>query len=79
MEGALEEKLEGGIGDLGKDRKQMKSAIAGGKEETKTIKKELKGGKQDWHTAQRKDMKQKEAGLFSNLFVGAGLQTSMLI
>ena len=35
MEGALEEKLEGGIGDLGKDRRQMKSAIAGGKEETK--------------------------------------------
>lgn len=35
MEGALKEKLEGGIGDLGKDRKQVKSAIAGGKEETK--------------------------------------------
>jgi len=42
-------------------------------------KKKLKGGEQDWHTAQSKDMMQKGAGLFGNLFAGAGLQTNMLI
>jgi len=34
-EGALEEQLEGGIGDVGKDRRQIESAISGEEEETK--------------------------------------------
>lgn len=52
MEGALEEKLEGDIEDLGKDRRQLKSAISRQKRRGKDLllKNKLKGGKQDCYT-----------------------------
>lgn len=58
LEGGLEDKLEGGIGGIGKERRGMKCAIAGGNGETKTNC--WKRVKQGQHATQSKSISRKK-------------------